>query len=96
MKMLNIFEDYITDNFKCYKGLIIEESLKIDDKKISVVFCYKNSIMISIELVIEGYCDIMIIDIKSEEITFSETTLHKSFATLKEYIDSFFYDKVLM
>lgn len=93
--MLNILEKYITDNYMCYKELIIEELLKIDNKKISIVFCYKNSLMLSIELVIEGYCDVMIIDTKSEEITFSETTLHKNFTSLQKYIDSFFYDKVL-
>lgn len=86
---------YIVDNIYLTiadnKMLSIESVNDFDGKKLAIVLAYHNK-MISIEVLANFTCDLMIVDIDTEKILSAETHNPDSFEGLISLISKFLND----
>ncbi|GAB5555785.1 MAG: hypothetical protein Sapg2KO_53760 [Saprospiraceae bacterium] len=89
MDYLNSLKRIIKDFEIKNDQILIEGIEEFDGKKLSIAFSYQSSKMISIELLEDGTCDLMVVDIKSEEPLFFETKYFNRIEDLNHEISYF-------
>lgn len=86
--MFDILINFVKSNFS-KRDLTLETIDNFDDIKLSIVLSKKELKMASIEILIDGTCDFMIVDYLSESVLYSRTINIKDIEELKTELINF-------
>lgn len=84
--LIDLINQYKLEN----QNILIDSINQENNDKLSIVFTKNTDKMYSIELLFNGICDFMIIDLQTEQIIYSKTiqidTIEKSEEILKYFL----------